>query len=182
MVEFSSHQFELASQFAYGNGDTNFSTDISSLGEDISFLRKSSESIKLREQADRIFDEYVMQSEGIDFEMLWTVLDLYKASEMHCRNVDIENEAIALSRQGRLFSKIFKLPSKAHTYYRASFDLAVSLHPRDMNNFDWFKECKNAMEEYQKAKLREEEAKKDRERAPYLEKLKEKLDALKTHS
>ncbi|XP_037042295.1 uncharacterized protein LOC119078723 [Bradysia coprophila] len=181
MVEYASHQFELAAQSAHGSTD-NFSIDISRLQEDISFLRKSCEAIKLREQADRLFDDQVMQSEEFNFEMVWTILDLYKASEMHCRNVDIENEAIALSRQGRLFHKIFNLRSKAHTYYRASFDLAVSLHPKDMNNFEWFKECKTALEEHQKATVREEEAKKDKERAPYLEKMKDKLDALKSHA
>lgn len=181
MIEYASNQFELATQSAHDNTD-NFSIDISRLQEDITFLRGSCESIKLRQQADRIFNEQVMQSEELDFEMVWTILDLYKASEMHSRNIDIENEAIALSRQGRLFQKFFKLHSKAHTYYRASFDLAISLHPKDMSSFDWFKECKIALEEHQKAKVRAEEAKKDKERAPYLEKMKKKLDALKCHA
>lgn len=183
MVEYSRQEYELAVQSVRNaENERNFSVDICRLYEDISFLRLSCDSIALREQADRMFDDYVMHSETLNMDMVWYILDMYKASEMHSRNVDLENEAIALGRQGRLFYKILNLRSKAHTYYRASFDLATSLHPKDMNNCDWFKECKIVLEECQQAKLREEEARKANDRAPYLEKMKDVLDALKSHS
>lgn len=183
MAEYARLEYELAVQSARSvENQCNFSLDLTRLQEDISFLKRSSDSIKLREQADHMFDEYVMQSEGLNLEMVWVILDLYKASEMHSRNLDIENEAIALSRQGRLFYKIFKLPSKAHTYYRASFDLAAALYPKDLNECEWFKECKVVLEERQRAKVREEEIRKSKDRAPYLEKMKDVLDALKAHS
>lgn len=183
MVEYARHEYELAAQFVQNiENKDNFSEDISRLHEDISFLRLSCDSMQLREQADRLFDDCMMQSEALNFEMVWIILDLYKASEMHCRNVDIENEAIAISRQGRIFYKVLQLRSKAHTYYRAAFDLATALHPRDMTNCDWFMECKLAMEDFQKSKVREEEERKAKERAPYLGKMKEVLDLLKSHS
>ncbi len=184
MVEYARREYELAVQEAAHSIENvnNFSTDLSCLAEDISFLRLSCDSIRLREQADRMFDDYVMQSEELNFPMVWTILDMYKASEMHCRNVDIENEAISISRQARIFYKILNLRFKAHTYYRASFDLATALHPKDMTNCDWFRECKIALEVLQKSKVEEEEEKKEKERAPYLKKMKEVLDALKAHS
>lgn len=80
-----------------------------------------------------------------------------------------------------MFYKVLNLRSKAHQYYRASFDLATALHPRDMNDCDWFQEHKTALEDFQKSKVREEEAKKEKERAPYLGKMKV-LDRLKSHS
>lgn len=129
-----------------------------------------------------MFDDIVMQSEELNLDMVWNILDLYKASEIHCRNVDIENEAIAYSRQGRIFYKILNFRDKAHKYYRAAFDLATALHPKDMSSCDWFKECKIALEDFQKSKVREEEARKAKERAPYLGKMKDVLDALKSHS
>lgn len=182
-IEYARQEYELAAQYAqcFENKDF-FLVDISLLNEDISFLKRSSDSINLREQADILFDTYVMQSEELDFENVWNILDMYKAAEIHSRNIDIENEAIAISRQGRIFYRILKLQSKAHTYYRASFDLAATLYPRDMNNCDWFKECKIVLEELQKAKVKKEEAEKEKERAPYLEKMKGVLDALKAHS
>lgn len=183
MVEYAQHEYELAVQCAHSSENkSNFMVDICRLQEDISFLRLSCDSVRLREQADRFFDDCVMQSEVLNFEMVWNILDMYKASEMHCRNVDLENEAIAFGRQGRIFYKVLNLRSKAHKYYRASFDLATALHPRDMNNCDWFKECKIALEDFQQSKLREEDAKKEKERAPYLGKMKEVLDLLRSHS
>lgn len=152
------------------------------MDEDISFLKRSCDSINLREQADHLFDTYVMQCEELNFDIVWHILDMYKASQMHCRDIDIENEAIALSRQGRIFYKVLTLKDKAHLYYRASFDLATALYPRDMNKFDWFKDCKLVLEELQKAKLMKEEADREKERAPYLGKMKGILDALKAHS
>lgn len=183
MVEYARQQYALSVQYAHSvENQSNFSIDISRLDEDVSFLRRSCDSIKLREQGDRLFDDCVMQSEMLNMEMVWNILDIYKASELQSRNVDIENEAIALSRQGRLFSKILNLRSKAHTYYMASFELATALHPKDMTNCDWFRECKMALEEHQKAKVREEEARKANERGPYLEKMKDVLDALKANT
>lgn len=183
MLEHARHQYELAGQSAHSfENKVIYHEDISRLNEDISFLRLSCDAIKLREQADKWFDDCVMQSEALNFDMVWNILDMYKASEMHSRNVDIENEAIAFSRQGRIYYKVLNLGSKAHKYYRASFDLATALHPRDMSNCDWFKECKLAMEDFQKAKLREEEARKEKERAPYLGKMKTVLDRLRSHS
>lgn len=183
MVEYARYEYELASQAAHSiENKSNFSLDISRLLEDITFLRLSCESIQLRQQADQMFDDYVMQSESFNFEVVWIILDMYKAAEMHCRNVDIENEAIAFARQGRIFCKILNLRSKAKTCYRASFDLGTALHPKDMTNCDWFKECKIALEDFQKSKLREQEAKKQSERAPYLSKMKDVLDNLKFHS
>lgn len=183
LLEYARQEYELAVQSAHRHRNGGiFLVDISRLDADIAFLRLSCDSIRLRDQADELFDDCIMQSEQLKFEMVWTILDMYKASEMHCRNVDIENEAIAFSRQGRIFYKILNLRSKAHTYYRASFDLATALHPRDMSNCDWFKECKIALEDLQQSKLREEEAKKEKERAPYLIKLKSTLDVLKSHT
>lgn len=183
MVEYARHEYELAVQSAHNaENKSNFSVDICRLYEDISFLRLSCDSISLIEQADKLFDDYVMQAETLNLEMVWCILDMYKASEMHSRNVDLENEAMALARQGRLFYKILNLRSKAHTCYRASFDLAMALHPKDMSNCDWFKECKIVLEECQQAKVREEEARKANSRAPYLEKMKDILDALKMNS
>ncbi|KAJ6644303.1 hypothetical protein Bhyg_09270 [Pseudolycoriella hygida] len=183
LVEHARREFELAVQ-SQCNDKTEkvFTIDIARLNEDITFLKQSCRAVQLRQMADQLFDECVMQSEDLKFEMVWNILDMYKASELHCRDVDIENEALAFSRQGRIFYKILNLRSKAHQYYRASFDLAVTLHPKDMNNVEWFKECKLALEDLQQSKMREEEEKREKERAPYLAQLKPVLDVLKSHS
>jgi hypothetical protein len=81
-----------------------------------------------------MYDIYVIQTEGkeLNMDIIWELLDAYKASEINCREKDFENEAIALSRQGRIFDKIIKIRTKAHEYYRAAFDLAQCLCPQNM--------------------------------------------------
>ena len=117
--------------------------------------------------------------EDVNLEMMWEVLDMYKAAALCCREIDIENEAIALARQGRLFDKIFKIRGKAHDYYRAAFNLSQCLRPGDFKTMGWLGECRAAMQRFQQEILREEEEKRDKEKAPYLAKMTKVLTELK---
>lgn len=112
-------------------------------------------------------------------DMIWEVLDTYKASGLCCREKDIENEAVALSRQGRIYDKVFKVRSKAHEYYRRAFDLAQGLLPRDLTKLDWFKECKEALARFQEDVVREERERWEKEKKPYLQKMTQVLVDLK---
>jgi hypothetical protein len=148
--------------------------------EDIDFLRCSCDSVRLRTQADLLFDSCLNDAEEVNFDMMWDILDTYKAASLACREKDIENEAIAISRQARLFDKMFKLGIKAKENYRAAFDLAQCLHPKDLSKCGWFKETKNGLERYQRNVWEEEQRQKDKEKAPYLEKMKGVLAEIKS--
>ena len=153
--------------------------DIQKFEEDNTFLQFSCESVRIRFQADDLFNTYVNESEEINFEMMWEILDMYKDAALKTREKDIENEALAISRQGRIFDKIFKIRPKAHSYYRAAFDLAQCLFPRDLNQVSWFLECKEALNRFQREIVREEQEKADKEKAPILKKLAPEIEELK---
>jgi hypothetical protein len=124
--------------------------DVERLEEDVSFLQYSCESVNYRTQGDALFTKYVNEIEELNFEMMWEILDMYKSASLSCREMDLENEAIAISRQERLFDKILKLKIHAKEFYRNAFDLAQCLAPTDLSKAAWFQECKNALERFQK--------------------------------
>lgn len=45
-----------------------------------------------------MFERSLLESEGVDMEMVWMVIDCYKQAAIQTRERNIENEAIALSR------------------------------------------------------------------------------------
>jgi len=177
LLEYVNEDIELSLKNSQKN-DVFQEDDIERLKEDTLFLKCSCESHRLRVQADKLFDIQVNQSEEINFEMIWEILDMYKAAVLHCREIDLENEIIAISRQGRVFDKILKVRDYAHRYYRAAFNMAQCL-PRDLNQMDWYRESKEALERFQKDVVKEEEAQKEKERAPYILKLAPVLKELK---
>lgn len=153
--------------------------EVERLDEDLSFLRYSCDSVRLRTQGDNLFATYFNDAEELHFDMMWDVLDTYKTAAICCREVDVENEAIAVSRQARLFDKVFKMKIRAKQYYQLAFHLAQTLFPRDLSMATWFQECKNAIERYQKETLEEEQKRKESDDRPYLVKMKKELDKLK---
>jgi hypothetical protein len=65
--------------------------------------------------------------EGLNMELCWATADVYMRAILEAHEQDIESEAIARSRLGRLFRAVFKLEDKAHQHYLASVQLALSL-------------------------------------------------------
>ncbi len=98
----------------------------------------------------------------------------------------MEGEAIALSRLGRMFNVVFKMSEKAHTYYRYALELAITLHPRDLSAYlffkllltrillltqythKWYIEIEQFLKEYQAAKVAAEEALLKKTKEPYI--------------
>jgi hypothetical protein len=149
---------------------------------DISTYRCCCESVRIRFQADQLFNDYVNDAEQLNWNMMWEIADMYKEALLQTRERDIENEAIALTRLGRMFEKIFKIRDKAHSYYRRAFDLAQCLMPGDLNKLSWFIECRNGIERYQAGVRTEEERKEYEEKRPILIKLEGELAELKAIS
>lgn len=62
--------------------------------------------------------------------MAWETVDWYKRAVLKTREVDVEMEAIALSRIGKFYDIVFKLKPNAKYNFNRSIQLAHSLHPR----------------------------------------------------
>ena len=73
------------------------------------------------------------EEESLNVNMIWEIVDWYKQAIILTREKDVEVEAIALSRLGRLYDRVFKLKYKASENYKRAIQLAFSLHPRSFN-------------------------------------------------
>ena len=83
---------------------------------------------------DDIWEKYYEDNQSNVTEMTWEILDWYKKAVLLTREVDVEMEAIALSRIGELYDKIFKLKSNAARNFKRAIQLALSLYPQAFNN------------------------------------------------
>ena len=83
---------------------------------------------------DELYARYCEGERNCEMEMAWDILDWYKKAVLLTHELEVEIEAIAISRIGRLYDKVFKLKSKARENFKAAIALALSMHPRTFNN------------------------------------------------
>jgi len=134
------------------------------------------ECIKNTVAADSLYQAH-LESKNLD--MMWQIADMYKEAALLTREKDMESEAIALSRLGRLFDKVFLVRTKAHEYYRQALDLAMALKPRDLSQTAWYIECQDALQRFQQEILDEEAKNEAATNNPILEELKEVINGFK---
>ena len=136
------------------------------------------QSVSLRLQAENLYHTHLRNQENISFDFIWDLVDMFKQCTLLVREQDLEQEAIGLSRLGKVFDELLKLPDKAKGYYKRSFHLATALFPRTFNTKDWYQDCSQAVERYQKEIIQREEFKWQEERKPFIKVLKPELDGL----
>jgi hypothetical protein len=122
----------------------------------------------------------VHDSEELDLEGVYDALDLLKQAAILTREVDLEGEAIALSRAGWVLRTLLRDHERAKKYYKRSMQLATSLAPRSFHYEDWWQDCSSSLLAYQQEALRLEEEARRTEREPILQELAPELEALRT--
>jgi len=134
---------------------------------------------------DRLVSRSLAHSEALDVEGLWTALDKYQEAGLLTRARDVETEAIALARRGRVFAKVLRNESLARPLLKKATELAASLAPRCFHGVGWYDECVRQLQKYQQAAAEADERSSERQRqeqlrseAPAREKLKSELDGI----
>ena len=86
-------------------------------------------------QGDELFGNYYCEEdENCNIDMAWEIIDFYKKATLLTRELEIEIEAIATSRIGRIYDKIFKVKSDARENFKRAIELALTMHPRSFEN------------------------------------------------
>ena len=81
----------------------------------------------------------IFDNENLNLDAIWTIIDWYKLAVLRTREVsEVEQEAIALSRLGRVYGQVLKIKSMARQYLHTSIELALSVAPRTFNNDGMF--------------------------------------------
>ena len=78
--------------------------------------------------------EITKNEEHLNMDMVWKVVDCYMEAIILAREIDMEVEAIALSRLGSIYDKVIKDKIRAKGYFMRSVQLAMSLQPRTFDN------------------------------------------------
>ena len=161
-----------------GRDDPGISEEVHDFKERVYVHLCIAQSVSLRLQAEDLYQTHIRSQESINFDFIWDLVDMFKQATLLVREQDLEQEAIGLSRLGKVFDELLKLTDKAKGYYRRSFHLATALFPRTFNTKDWYQDCSQAVERYQKEIVQREEYKWHEERRPFIKELKPELDDL----
>ena len=76
------------------------------------------ESVSLCTQAESLYHTHLLSQESVSFDLIWDVADMFKHCTMLVHEQDVEQEAIGLSRLGKIFDVVLKFPDKAKGYYK----------------------------------------------------------------
>ncbi|KAK3715935.1 hypothetical protein QZH41_005274 [Actinostola sp. cb2023] len=157
-------------------------SEINVIQKDVYYTTCTAESIQAREMGSQLLDIAVKEEEVLDVEAIWDVIDWYTRAAILARELDLEQEAIALSRLGFVYNKVLKLKQRSKLYYKKSFELAESMKPRVFTMHDWYKHCVSTLQEFQMEERMWDESEKQKERDKKLEELKEEIADLKLHN
>ncbi|CAH1782055.1 unnamed protein product [Owenia fusiformis] len=138
-----------AKKFGTGTSDAKFNTDLRVLEADIHMHQCISESCQAQYTGDELFRHITLDEEEVNIDMVWEVVDWYKKSILQTREIDLEREAIALSKLGNVYDRVLKLKSYAKRNYMRCMELVNTLHPRTFYGQVWFRDCTRALERYQ---------------------------------
>ena len=81
-----------------------------------------------------LYADHALDKSGSDCEDGWIVYDCYKEAILLSRELEVEIEAMATSRFGRIYSEVFGLKSKGRTLYKEAIQLALTMHPKSFHN------------------------------------------------
>ena len=129
------------------------------------------EGRKYKRTADFSVEGALHGEECLNLEKVWDSIDTYHVAICRTKNKDIELEAEILSKLGLIYKQILKMNDRAKGYFNMCFNLAETMKPKLFTNHSWYKRCCNAIEEYQKMVVREEEEINKNNRAMVIEEI-----------
>jgi len=148
------------------------------LEADYTMQMARTESLQALDSADAMIKDHLANSEDLNMDLVYTVIDKYRHAVVLTREIEIEVEAIALSRLGKLYDQVLKIQHRASTCFKKCIELAHALTPRVMTTEPWYKVATDTLLEYQKKTILYQESLKEEERQKYLKELEPEMKIL----
>ncbi|XP_018006728.1 uncharacterized protein LOC108664614 [Hyalella azteca] len=161
-----------------GENDPLVVSEAEVLSGDVLLHTASAESMQAVAMGDSLLQKAVMDSEELKMSLIMEVLDWYVEAVISARDVEIEHEAIASSRIGKVYDQILKMPCKAKKYFIHSLQLAHSAAPKSFVNEDWFILARDSVARFQEESLVEQQRREEELRQKYLKDLQGDLSKL----
>ncbi|XP_052057822.1 uncharacterized protein LOC127698399 [Mytilus californianus] len=150
------------------------------LENDVLMHQCLAESMQANQIGEELFRKLLMDEEKLNIDMVYEVIDWHKQAVLQTREItEVEMEAIALSRIGKVYDKVLKLKYKAKEYLLRAMQLANSMHPRIFHGEEWFEECKAILARYQEEAVKQESEEWQKIKEKYLEELESEMKDLK---
>lgn len=150
------------------------------LESDVLMHQCIAESMQANQIGEELFRKLLMDEEKLNIDMVYEVIDWHTKAVLKTREItEVEMEAIALSRIGKVYDKVLKLKYKAKEYLLRAMQLANSMHPRNFHGEEWFEDCKAIIARYQEETVKQESEEWQKIREKYLKELESEMIDLK---
>ena len=163
---------------SYDAESDDLPSDFQLLQQDVCFHLATCESVEYRWLGDMVLERSMNATDGLSMDGVWEAVDYYRQAVLLTRERDLENEAAAMSRLGRVYRQVLKQNMRSRDFFKRCQELVVALAPKSLLHFDWCKECMEVIKEIQDERRQREEAEQQRARQPILDSLKDELQAI----
>ncbi|MCO5589339.1 hypothetical protein L7F22_043305 [Adiantum nelumboides] len=136
------------------------------------------EAMQATALGDIHISEALLDEEEMDMEKVKDALDCYRQASLATRELDMETEAVAVSKIGRIYADVLKLPNEAHKYHFQAVRLALAVMSPSIARTEWYQYCLEKVKAHQEKVAAEEEEKHEKDRQPVIQRLKAKIEAL----
>jgi hypothetical protein len=128
-------------------------------------------------KGNKYFSEAIEEDESIDMEKIYDSLDIYRVglAKIVIDKIDVELEAIFLSKLGYIFYKINRRNEKAKEYLNNAVNLGLSLYPRNISLERWYIKASTTLEEIIKTLQKDEDETIRKSKQKYLDEIKDDL-------
>lgn len=157
-------------------------SEVQELEESLAVQLSSAESAQARQAGDDLLEQGVRGGEELSMDAVYAAIDRYKEAAVLTREHDLEAEAIALSRLGRVYRTVLREDAKARNCFRQAVNLAVAMAPRTFYREEWYSEAQSAILQYQAQDSMREEEKRQAAKDPILKSMEKELAAVRAAS
>ncbi|KAI5084136.1 hypothetical protein GOP47_0000305 [Adiantum capillus-veneris] len=152
--------------------------EIQELQESVNVHLAICEAMQAIALGDICISEALLDEEEMDMEKVKDALDCYRHASAATRELDMETEAMAISRIGRMYANVLKLPKEAHKYHFQALRLALTVMSPSIARTEWYQYCLDQVKAHQERVAAEEEEKHEKGRQPAMQRLKDETQAL----
>ncbi|KAG0601285.1 hypothetical protein M758_11G099000 [Ceratodon purpureus] len=136
------------------------------------------ESMQACASGDQVLMRALFDEEEVNLELAFEAIDLYRSAVLLTRERDIEGEAVAMSKLGKVYSEVIKDPERASKAHYQATKLALTVMSPRIARSDWYRYSSAKHAEHQEEVRRTEEREHEEKVAPTKKKLEEEIRSL----
>ncbi|XP_071805741.1 uncharacterized protein [Asterias amurensis] len=153
--------------------------DLEVVKRDTAYHICTSESIQARKCGEKMLKQVLGSEEYLNMDEVLITLDWFKEASLKAAELDLEQEAAALSFLGLIHQKILFSTTRSKQYYKRCLELVDAARPKTFLTQEWYKQCVEGFRKIQEKERMRDEAAQQKIKDKILESLKEEITALK---